>query len=87
MIEDSSSQPSKRPYEASYTIDLSIAEFMRSKFSEGIPYVDSVIVIAGSALYAQATTCADYISTTWPKSGSFVVEILDAILAVLIISR
>ena len=53
---------------------------MASQYGKEIPPIGSVIVITGSALRSQATTCADYVMKTWPKTGSLFLELLDDIL-------
>ncbi|PVH93539.1 hypothetical protein DM02DRAFT_676776 [Periconia macrospinosa] len=45
--------------------------FMRTQYGADInciPAIGSVVVITGSALYAQATTCAEYMESVWPKT-------------------
>jgi hypothetical protein len=60
-----------------FYMDWSLAEFMRFQYGEELPSLGEVVVITGSALYAQATTCEKYIKQTWPKSGMFLVQALD----------
>lgn len=64
----------------SFHMDWSLAEYMLLQYGEQFPSVGAVIVITGSALYAQATTCEDYIKQTWPKTGMLVVNALNAFL-------
>jgi hypothetical protein len=68
------------PYYCSFDMDWSLAEYMRLQYGERFPGVGAVIVITGSALYAQATTCEKYIQQTWPKSEILLVQELDAFL-------
>ena len=55
---------------------------MRSRYGEKIPRIGSVIVLTGSALYAQATTCESYVKKTWSKTGMVLVEALDALVKI-----
>ena len=67
-------------HEARFDVDWAIADFMRSQYGDNFPHIGSVVVLTGSALYAQATTCAEYVTTTWPKTGPFFLELLNAAL-------
>ncbi|KAK2735200.1 hypothetical protein FQN57_001340 [Myotisia sp. PD_48] len=67
-------------YEARFDVYWSIAEFMSSQYGDDFLPVSSVVVITGSALYAQATTCGEYVLQTWPWTGLFFLEVLDNIL-------
>lgn len=58
-------------------VDWTIREFMRCQYGKDLPHIGSVVAITGSALHAQATTCANYVSTTWPRTGDFVLQLLD----------
>ena len=53
--------------------------FMENQFlaSDDDPVLGSVIVLIGSALYAQATTCLEYVQRTWPAHGSRLVTMLQ----------
>jgi hypothetical protein len=68
------------PYCCSFELDWSLAEYMCLQYGKQFPSVGAVIVITGSALYAQATTCEKYIEQTWPKSEISLVQELDAFL-------
>ena len=63
-----------------FHMDWPLASHMRFQYGEQFPSIGEVIVITGSALYAQATTCEEYIRQTWPKSGMVLVQALDAAL-------
>ncbi|KAF1838866.1 hypothetical protein BDW02DRAFT_575897 [Decorospora gaudefroyi] len=65
---------------ANFTMHWSIVDYMRSQYGEEIPHIGCVVVITGSALYAQATTCAEYVVATWPDSGHFFLTLLQAML-------
>jgi hypothetical protein len=54
--------------------------FMRSQY-DTIPPVASIVVLTGSVLYAQATTCGEYVQNNWPTSGPFLLRLLDETLA------
>ncbi|OAL21666.1 hypothetical protein AYO20_11338 [Fonsecaea nubica] len=51
--------------------------FLREQFGEADIKVDSVVTLTGSVLFAQATTCGDYIRTTWPRNASFFIGLLQ----------
>jgi hypothetical protein len=63
-----------------FDVNWTLTEFMLFQYGREFPSLGSVIVLVGSALYAQATTCADYVKTTWPRTGLFLIELLDATL-------
>ena len=59
----------------------SIREFMLHEYGD-ISRFGSVVTLTGcSNLNAQASTCADYVKMTWPETGEFFLELLDAIQA------
>jgi hypothetical protein len=63
-------------------MDWPLADFMSCQYGS-ISSVGEVIVVTGSALYAQCTTCEDYITETWPyfEDSTFLVQALDTFLA------
>ena len=63
---------------ARFDVNWSIVEFMRSQYGTKSPNIGAVVTLTGSALYAQATTCAEYVKTTWPNSGPAFLELLEA---------
>jgi hypothetical protein len=65
---------------ATFSAKWDVMGFMRSQYSR-IPSVASVVVLTGSALYAQATTCGEYVRTNWPLIGSIFLDLLDKVLA------
>jgi hypothetical protein len=64
---------------ATFLAKWDVMRFMRSQYSK-IPSVASVLVLTGSALYAQATTCGEYVRKHWPTTGSIFLDILDKVL-------
>ncbi|OAL47682.1 hypothetical protein IQ07DRAFT_125481 [Pyrenochaeta sp. DS3sAY3a] len=66
---------------ASFTVELPIREFMSSQYEKNNHRVGSVVVVTGSSLYAQATTCEKYLCQTWPRSEAILLELLDSALA------
>ncbi|CAO2653455.1 Nn.00g028660.m01.CDS01 [Neocucurbitaria sp. VM-36] len=66
-------------FKADFTLHWSAREYVCSQYGEKVPHLGSVVVITGSTLYAQATTCAEYIKSTWPKSGHLFVELLESL--------
>jgi hypothetical protein len=65
---------------ATFLAKWDVMRFMRSQYSK-IPSVASVLVLTGSALYAQATTCGEYVRKHWPTTGSIFLDLLDKVLA------
>jgi hypothetical protein len=65
---------------AQFLAKWDVMGFMRSQYSK-LPSVASIVVLTGSALYAQATTCSDYVRTNWPTTGSIVLDLIDKALA------
>lgn len=68
------------PAKVLFTFDWSITNFMRSQYGADTPSIRSVVVLTGSALCAQATTCGEYVTKTWPNSGSFILGALEDVL-------
>jgi hypothetical protein len=65
---------------AEFLAKWDVMGFMRSQYSK-LPSVASIVVLTGSALYAQATTCGDYVRTNWPTTGPIVLDLIDKALA------
>ncbi|CAN9284020.1 unnamed protein product [Alternaria alternata] len=64
----------------------SIRDFMNDQYGD-ISRFGSVVTLTGcSNLNAQASTCADYVRMTWPETGEFFLELLDAIQATIVAS-
>jgi hypothetical protein len=61
---------------ANIVVSWDVAGFMQSQYDKIIPLA-SVVVLTGSAVYAQATTCGEYVQTHWPLIGSIVLDKLD----------
>jgi hypothetical protein len=69
-------------HNAKFNVNWALSEFMHTQYGRELPSIGSVVVLTGSALYAQATTCAEYIKSTWPKTGHILIELLDTALKV-----
>ncbi|KIY04043.1 uncharacterized protein Z520_00735 [Fonsecaea multimorphosa CBS 102226] len=54
-------------------------QFLEKQFGKGDIKVDSIITVTGSVLRAQATTCGDYIRTTWSRNGLFFIRVLEGL--------
>ncbi|KAH7089858.1 hypothetical protein FB567DRAFT_547409 [Paraphoma chrysanthemicola] len=65
-----------RPKET-FVVDLALEEFMKHQYGDKFPSFGSIVVITGSALYAQATTCGQYLMQTWPETGALMTQLLD----------
>ena len=66
-------------YEAQLHVDWDIFAFMHSQYGNIVP-VASVVVLTGSALYAQATTCGEYVRKNWPTTGPVFLDLLETAL-------
>jgi hypothetical protein len=64
-------------YSVRFNVTWGLQDFLQSQFGNRVPRVGSLVALTGSALYAQATTCSDYLQTTWPRSGSFFLSTLQ----------
>lgn len=64
-------------YSVRFNVTWGLQEFLQSQFGNRVPRIGSLVALTGSALYAQATTCSDYLQTTWPRSGSFFLSTLQ----------
>ncbi|KAH6851639.1 hypothetical protein B0T12DRAFT_484146 [Alternaria alternata] len=73
-------------YVSNIDVHWSIEWFMHDQYGEDLPRFGSVVTLTGSSLFAQASTCADYIKVTWPHTGMFFLELLDAIHATFVAS-
>ena len=63
-----------------FNVAWDLDSFLHSEYSPQDLQVGSLIALTGSASYAQATTCAHYISSNWPCSGPlFLAELQRAI--------
>ena len=56
-------------YQASFHVEWNLFEFMKSQFGGDRVQLRQVLTITGSEHCAQATTCEEYVRTTWPYSG------------------
>lgn len=54
-----------------------IKDFMLRQYGEMVP-LRSVVVLIGTVLYAQATTCGEYIQANWPETGPFVLDMIES---------
>lgn len=64
-------------YSVSFNVEWDLLGFLRSQFDDRIPLLGSLVVLTGSALYAQATTCSDYLQNIWPHSGALFLSTLQ----------
>ena len=79
MSEENLSRLAGGDYKADIQAYWSIEKFMIHEYGEDIPPFGSIVTLTGSSLYAQASTCADYVKMTWPHTGPFFLELLDII--------
>ncbi|KAH7093611.1 hypothetical protein FB567DRAFT_610181 [Paraphoma chrysanthemicola] len=80
LREQSLYEPRFHSYEAYINVQWSPIEFMQSVGGKDYSNLGSVVVITGSTLYAQATTIAEYVAATWPRSGKSFLRFLDRVL-------
>jgi hypothetical protein len=64
-------------YSVRFNVTWGLRGFLQSQFGNHAPRIGSLVALTGSALYAQATTCSDYLQTTWPHSGAFFLSTLQ----------
>jgi hypothetical protein len=64
-------------YSVRFNVTWDLRGFLQSQFGNRAPRIGSLVALTGSALYAQATTCSDYLQTTWPCSGAFFLSTLQ----------
>lgn len=57
-----------------------IFTFISAQYGTEHPAIGSVLVLTGSAVRAQATTCEEYLRTNWPKTGSIFLQIVEGLL-------
>ena len=76
--DDSEACSDHRPiYSVRFRVSWGLQEFLKSQFGNRAPRIGSLVALTGSALYAQATTCSEYLRTNWPRSGSFLLSMLQ----------
>lgn len=61
-----------------FHVGWDVVKCMHARYKEDIPSIGPTIVLTGTVLQAQATTCEYYIKQRWPKTGMILVEALDA---------
>jgi hypothetical protein len=62
---------------ATFDISWPIVDIMRSQYGANFANVGAVITLTGTTLNAQATTCAEYFKTTWPVTGTVLLDLLE----------
>jgi hypothetical protein len=76
IVRDSKSTGSFQSSQAHFRVAWDVSGFMYSQYGKAIPSA-SVLVLTGSLLCAQATTCGEYVQTTWPSIGPSFLKALD----------
>jgi hypothetical protein len=65
-----------------FQVKWSPSDFMRRQFGDDASRsIGSVIVLTGTSLNAQATTCREFMSKHWPRTSSVVLNCLENYLA------
>lgn len=74
--------PSEAPQypQTTFKVHWNFHDFMHTQYGFECPPVRSVLVLTGSVLRAQATTCGDYVMTNWPRTGALFLDLLETIL-------
>jgi hypothetical protein len=68
-------------YRASIQLNSDMSRFLEGQFGQNSNQaLGSVITLTGSGLYAQATTCTEYVEQNWPVLGVQVLGVLEAAL-------
>ena len=63
--------------QALFHVEWNPFEFMKNQFGEDRIQLGQVLTISGSEHCVQATTCEDYVRTTWPHSGLQFLELMQ----------
>ncbi|KAI0909693.1 hypothetical protein F4823DRAFT_414976 [Ustulina deusta] len=63
-----------------FELDWKPFEFFESQFECHIPQIGSLVTLTGSVLYAQATTCKDYLERTWPDTWEPLLSVLQSVI-------
>ncbi|KAJ2979480.1 hypothetical protein NUW58_g7188 [Xylaria curta] len=63
-----------------FELDWKPSEFFESQFEGRIPRIGTLVTLTGSAFYAQATTCAEYLRRTWPATWELFLSSLQSVL-------
>ncbi|KAI0445764.1 hypothetical protein F4803DRAFT_107245 [Xylaria telfairii] len=57
--------------------DLPLLDYIKQNFSNERVELSTLITLTGTAFYAYATTCLDYLKWTWPDTGEILLAILQ----------
>ncbi|KAI1305661.1 hypothetical protein F5Y03DRAFT_148704 [Xylaria venustula] len=63
--------------EFSVKTHLTLFDYIKQNFSNEQVEVSTLVTITGTAFYAYATTCLDYMNLTWPDTGEILLPILQ----------
>jgi hypothetical protein len=67
-----------------FELDWRPLEFVTSQYGNHVPELAHLVTLNGSAFYACATTCSEYLSQNWPGIGSFFLSSFQDALALTI---
>ena len=62
---------------AFYKVEWPLGAFIRSQNMDADTPIGRVVTITGSAVDCRATTCEEYLSTTWPSRGLRFLDLLQ----------
>jgi hypothetical protein len=72
--------PRSLPMEVKYNVESDVAHFLGEYFPKG-QKLGGVLTLTGGPFNAQALSCRDYCTTTWPEVGSLLLEGLETLLS------
>ncbi|KAF2972247.1 hypothetical protein GQX73_g1229 [Xylaria multiplex] len=58
----------KEKYAVEFQLDWKPFDFFESQFEGHIPQIGTLVTLTGSAFYAQAATCKEYLKHNWPAT-------------------
>lgn len=72
--------PRSLPMEIRYVVESDVVDSLHGYFPKG-QKLGEVLTLTGGPFNAQAMSCRDYCTTTWPKVGSLLIEGLETLLS------
>jgi hypothetical protein len=66
-------------FEISYEVEWEVEQFLGTCFVEGQP-LGAILTLTGDAINAQAQSCREYMTRTWPKLGGLILDGLENLL-------
>lgn len=66
-------------YLVHFRVHWDLLGFLKSQFNDRVPDLSSLVALTGTALYAEATTCSNYLQKNWPNSGMLFLATLQTV--------